>query len=276
MDLRYINSKGGELNLTQWPYMYSSGDLYDFMWDCNLISGTSNRITEFYKSPVEKPIKISITADTREEFAKAVDHLFETVEVDVINLTPGKLYIGDMYIRCYIRGIKKADFNMGVEFMFSELSVLFENQFWITEIKKTFYPVGSVSEHPYLDYDYDYDYDYTPSITQSDYINLEHYAPCNFQLKIYGPAIDPSVTIGGVIRQVYTTLEEGQYLLIDSRDKTVKRVLNDGSVLNEFDNRRRKPKSIFEPIMPGLNEIIWDAVGFDLTLFVERSEPRWR
>lgn len=93
MDLRYVNSKGVELNLTQWPYMYSSGDLYDFMWDCNLISGTSNRITEFYKSPVEKPIKISITADTREEFAKAVDHLFETVEVDVINLKIGRAHV---------------------------------------------------------------------------------------------------------------------------------------------------------------------------------------
>ena len=85
------------------------------------------------------------------------------------------------------------------------------------------------------------------------------------------------MTIGGIVRQVYTTLEAGQYLLIDSRDKTVKRVLNDGSVLNEFDNRRRGTKSIFEPITPGMNEVTWNnAFGFDLTLFIERSEPEWR
>ncbi|PWM21011.1 MAG: hypothetical protein DBX97_02870 [Collinsella tanakaei] len=110
-----------------------------------------------------------------------------------------------------------------------------------------------------------------------EYINLDHYASCDYLLKIYGPAIDPAVTIGGIVRQVYTTLEAGQYLLIDSRDKTVKRVFSDGAVLNEFNNRRRGTKSIFEPILPGMNEITWNnAFGFELTLFIARSEPAWR
>lgn len=34
MDLRYVNSRGVELNLTQWPYMYSI--LVTFMILCGL------------------------------------------------------------------------------------------------------------------------------------------------------------------------------------------------------------------------------------------------
>ncbi len=277
MDLRYVNSRGIELNLTQWPYMYSSGDIYDFMWSYEMASGNSNRITKFYKAPLEMPIKISITADTEEEFSNAVNHLFETTEVDIIDLTPGKLYLGDMYMKCYIRGIKKAKFNAGIEFMFSELNVIAEKSCWITESTKSFLPANKGTDYPYLDYPYDYDHDYSPDVIPVEYINLEHYASCDYLLKIYGPAIDPAVTIGGIVRQVYTTLEAGQSLLIDSRDKTVKRVFSDGAILNEFNNRRRGTRSIFEPIMPGLNEIIWNnAFGFDLTLFIARSEPAWR
>ena len=85
------------------------------------------------------------------------------------------------------------------------------------------------------------------------------------------------MSIGGIVRQAYITLEAGQHLFIDSRDKTVKRVFSDGAVLNEFDNRRRGRKSVFEPIAPGMNAVTWNnAFGFDLTLFIERSEPKWR
>lgn len=273
MDLRYVNSKGVELNLTQWPYMYSSGDLYDFMWDCNLISGTSNRITEFYKSPVEKPIKISITADTREEFAKAVDHLFETVEVDVINLTPGKLYIGDMYIRCYIRGIKKADFNMGVEFMFSELSVLFENQFWITEVSKSFKPNAGTSSAA-LDYPHDYPYDYAPQILSENIVN-DNYADADFRLTIYGPAVNPSVTIGPNIYKVYTELSETDYLVIDTQERIVAQYDNVGTETEKF-NSREKIYEIYAKIPPGIHEVYWPGgYGFDITMYQKRSEPRW-
>lgn len=277
MELRYVNSKGREINLTKWPYMYSSGDVYDFMWSYDLAIGSMNRITEFYRGPLEMPIKISVMADTKEEFVDDVNYLFETTEIDIIKLNPGKLYLGDMYMRCYVRGIKKAKFNAGIEFMFCELNIISENPQWVTESTKAFHPVGSDTGYPHLDYPYDYDYDYAPDIISAGHINLDHYAPCKYLLKIYGPAINPAVTIGGIVRQVYTTLEAGQYLLIDSRDKTVKRVLNDGSVLNEFDNRRRGTKSIFEPIIPGMNVVTWNnAFGFDLTLFIERSEPEWR
>lgn len=73
-----------------------------------------------------------------------------------------------------------------------------------------------------------------------------------------------SVTINGIERKVYVTLEEGQYLLIDARDKTVKRILIDGTALDAFGNRKKAGKSIFTPMIPGLNTITWNHnFGFD-------------
>lgn len=272
MEVKYINSNGKEVNLNKYPYRMLVSDLLDYEWG---IIGSANTISGFQSQIYERSVLIDVWKTKEKSSRVLMNELTDIFEFDIAAETPGRLYIDDSYILCYIYKSQKSNWETELRTL-CEYGVIIDKSRWITEIKKTFYPVGSDSEHPYLDYDYDYDYDYTPSITQSDYINLEHYAPCNFQLKIYGPAIDPSVTIGGVIRQVYTTLEEGQYLLIDSRDKTVKRVLNDGSVLDEFDNRRRKPNSIFGLITPGMNEIIWDSIGFDLTLFIERSEPRWR
>ena len=278
MDLRYVNSKGVELNLTQWPYMYSSGDIYDFMWGYDLTAGNTNQITGFYRVPLEIPIKISVTADTKEAYIYAVNHLFETTEVDILSMIPGKLYIGNQYMKCYIRGIKKAKFNAGIDFMFSELNIIVENPFWITESTKSFTTAGSTkSGYEFLDYPYDYDYDYAPDFYPPEIINIDHYADCKFLLKIYGPAIEPSVIINGIERKVYVTLEEDQYLLIDARDKTVKRIPIDGTALDAFDNRKKAGKSIFTQMVPGLNTITWNHnFGFDLTIFKERSEPEWR
>lgn len=270
----FRNHLGEEIESGQGGFYVNSNDLRDYTWS---YEESSDRIVGFKRGVVKKSIPIVILTENEEKAVCLKNWITTLSEKDVCDMNPGRIIINGCYMRGYIYESKKTKYYYNKRFLQSTLKFVSDEPQWITEIKKTFYPVGSDSEHPYLDYDYDYDYDYTPSITQSDYINLEHYAPCNFQLKIYGPAINPAVTIGGIVRQVYTTLEAGQYLLIDSRDKTVKRVLNDGSVLNEFDNRRRGTKSIFEPIIPGMNEVTWNnAFGFDLTLFIERSEPEWR
>lgn len=278
MDVYYLNARGEKLNLVEWPYRIQTGDILNYKRSYAYSSASyGGEICGFDSEVTEKNIVLTISARTMEEYYKALNRFFEVVDSDVANLTPGNLYVNGQYMRCYIFGSEKTEWEYGCNFLDNTISVVSGRPQWITETTYSFFPGNRDTEYTYLDYPYDYDYDYMPDIIPTAYINSDHYAPCKYLLKIYGPAIDPAVTIGGLVRQVYTTLEAGQYLLIDGRDKTIKRVLNDGAVLSEFDNRRRGTKSIFEPIAPGLNEIIGsNTFGFDLTLFVERSEPEWR
>lgn len=270
----FRNHLGEEIESGQGGFYVNSNDLRDYTWSYEEIS---DRIVGFKRGIVKKSIPIVILTENEEEAVFLKNRITTLSEKDVCNMEPGKIIINGCYMRGYIYESKKTKYYYNKRFLQSTLKFVSDEPQWITETTYSFFPGGGDTKYPYLDYSYDYDYDYMPDIIHTGYINTDHYAPCKYLLKIYGPAIDPAVTIGGLVRQVYTTLEAGQYLLIDGRDKTIKRVLNDGAVLSEFDNRRRGTKSIFEPIAPGSNEIIGsNTFGFDLTLFVERSEPEWR
>ena len=270
----FRNHLGEEIESGQGGFYVNSNDLRDYTWS---YEESSDRIVGFKRGVVKKSIPIVILTENEEKAVCLKNWITTLSEKDVCDMNPGKIIINGCYMRGYIYESKKTKYYYDKRFLQSTLKFVSDEPQWVTESTKAFHPAGSDTGYPHLDYPYDYDYDYAPDIISVGHINLDHYAPCKYLLKIYGPAINPAVTIGGIVRQVYTTLEAGQYLLIDSRDKTVKRVLNDGSVLNEFDNRRRGTKSIFEPITPGMNEVTWNnAFGFDLTLFIERSEPEWR
>lgn len=270
----FRNHLGEEIESGQGGFYVNSNDLRDYTWS---YEESSDRIVGFKRGVVKKSIPIVILTENEEKAVCLKNWITTLSEKDVCDMNPGRIIINGCYMRGYIYESKKTKYYYNKRFLQSTLKFVSDEPQWVTESTKAFHPVGSDTGYPHLDYPYDYDYDYAPDIISVGHINLDHYAPCKYLLKIYGPAINPAVTIGGIVRQVYTTLEAGQYLLIDSRDKTVKRVLNDGSVLNEFDNRRRGTKSIFEPITPGMNGVTWNnAFGFDLTLFIERSEPEWR
>lgn len=92
---------------------------------------------------------------------------------------------------------------------------------------------------------------------------------------MYGPCTNPYVLINDHAYAVYTDLEAGEYLIIDSRSSTVYKYMSNGTVENIF-NERGLADSVFEPIPSGLLHINWSgAFGFDLTLFLERREARW-
>ena len=94
-------------------------------------------------------------------------------------------------------------------------------------------------------------------------------------MTIYGPCENPRILINGYPRQIFTSLESNEYLVIDSRDSTVIKHLANGTTVSVYNSRQFQP-SIFEKIPSGLLSIDWTGLfGFDVTLFLERSEPKW-
>ena len=92
---------------------------------------------------------------------------------------------------------------------------------------------------------------------------------------IYGPVVSPQVTIGSNTYLVNITLETGEYLRIDSRSRTIVKVLKNGEEMNEY-HCRSKGREFFQKIQPGRQMIQWTGkFNFDLTVYEERSEPKW-
>ena len=77
--------------------------------------------------------------------------------------------------------------------------------------------------------------------------------------------------------QVFTKLEIGEYLAVDSYDKTIIKTKVNGEEINEFGKRDRQ-HYIFDkmPVNGGNSIIIFEPNSIvSITAYVERSEPKW-
>lgn len=276
--LRYESGSTGEildLSGDKMKAHIKSSDLYDYEWEIEeLKMRIGTRIATFRKKPAEHTLLIDFIGnkDVRKENA---DRFFEVVEKDIIEKKPGKLYLNDQYKKCYIIGAKNEGKQERSNIVRMELGIYAEQSDWIKEVTLSFPKFEEESGNAYLDFPYDFTYDYTGTQKGISVLENDHYADTNFKLIIYGPIKDPVVNIGGYPYQVYTTVEENEYLTIESADNLVMRTLPDGTEKNEYDKRNFED-SVFRLIPPGKHNVMWSGeFGWDVTLYQGRSEAKW-
>lgn len=283
MKFRYINSRGEILDFSEFPYLFQSGDLLNYSWQYD---SSNNRISNLRREAGERPFKIGIIPDLslpykekRAALKEAADRLFSVIEYDVIHNADGRIESdAGYYFPCRIIKSSKLDWEKNTAFMFIDLTAVSGKNVWITEQDFSFYRSLAISENSvfsYLDYNYDYDYDYTPQQVGCGYLDISHIATSDFKMTIFGPCNNPRILISGHPYEVFTSLSIGEHLIVDSRSNTVTKHLTNGTKQNIY-NLRSKESSVFEKIPPGVSSVSWDgSFGFDLTLYIERSEPTW-
>lgn len=276
MEVCYVNHKNQKIDLGKPPYQMQIGDIFDSSYK---YEGNNNKLTRLYKDITTISTTVTIDAPNEDEFYEAVNTFFEVTEVDNIANQRGKLYIGEYYLDCNIVSSSKSFWKETFRGMENAIKILAPYPFWCHEFTKSFLKgnvsVEEKSAEEYLYYPFSYPYQYSmPS--DVGFLQNDHYAACDFKMIIYGPCVNPSILINGHLYEVTATLYAGEYILIDSRENTVYRYKNDGSKENIF-NLRNKESGLFEKIPSGRCSILWNtaAFGFDITLFQERSEPKW-
>lgn len=276
MPIYYENSRGVKLDLLHLPYKMQTGDLFDYVWSYEGLAGTQNfgAITRFRKEICQKNITLSIMAGNKAAYYEAINHFFETTDYDVNAVRYGRIWVGEYYLRCYILSSKKTEWEYGIESLDNNIVLVTDAPFWIREQHYSFDPKSAAFAGSFLNYPHDYSYDYSTSGSKKEIVN-DHYGACDFEMNIFGPCVNPAITIGGHLYEVLTTVGEDEYLQIKSREGSVVKISKTGEQTNEFNNRNTD-YSLFEKIQPGRSDVTWDgSFGFDITLFIERSEPEW-
>lgn len=281
MDIRFVNHNGNEVDLMSGAYKIEESSLFSHSWNYDsddAASGYGGKIKKFRKGVQNREINIHIEGVGMESYKQAYDHIMEIFDEDIIDETAGKLYIDDFYMRCFITDGDPVYFVPGLDMCTYKFKLASEYPFWIHEESRSFPPISSSSEgEAYLDYEHDYPYDYTMPYGGDVIWKVDHYAPCEYEMIVYGPCVDPRAVINGHIYQVFTTLDENDYVKINSRENSVVQYLANGTQRDLYDYRVKITGSLFEPIMPGNVRVVWSGeFGFDLTLFCERSEPKWK
>lgn len=278
-DIYYLNSAGEKLDLCSWPYMIYGGDILEYDWSYESTSNygkAGGKIKSFTKGVEKKSLNITIAGQSELLYRKAVDALADAVEYDVTNLTPGKLYVNGSYIECYVKGIKPEEWVCSCDFMDVELILSVEYPFWLREEEIFFEKTEQLSENS-KKYAYKYPWRYPNGQTQG-MVHQKGIKSCDFILTIKGPAINPSVRIGDNVYGVVGTIDEYEYIVINTRLGYVRKYLNHAkkSVYQNLYDSRTRDNDIYDKLPAGMLHIKWTGeFCFTLNLIEERSLPRW-
>lgn len=275
MDIFYENHTGERIDLNSENIILQYQEFFNYSWD----AATRNRkIKGFKRDSATLPVTVAVTAETEDEYLQIIEEFYRITEKDILAVAPGKLYINEYYLRCYISGDIKQDAFKGILFQIKNLTLVTDYPFWIKETTYQYLPENPISGGDSIltegvmfpEFQFDFfrakgdEILYNPSFADS-----------NFILAIYGFVENPQIAIAGHPYRVETTIYEGERLVIDSLTHTVQKIGRLGEITNLY-NARDKHYSVFKKIPPGMNTFQWSGgFGVDITLFDERSEPKW-
>lgn len=194
--------------------------------------------------------------------------LHDDFERDLRNLSPGRLMFGEWFCDCFITSSSTSpddDVNHWTE---NVINIYVPSGFWQREEFMSFTPTRPTPTG-FLKYKYDYPYDFTPPVATSATWETDSPFPSDFVMAIKGPCNNPRVTVNGYPYVVNVVVPEDTTLVIDSKNNTV--MMGDENVFDA----RGKEYSVFNKIPSGGLTLEWGDFDFDLTLYEERSEPKW-
>lgn len=275
IEIKYISSNGKSHNLIGDKMRATSGNFHKYAWEKNVkkVNG-KERLTKFTKESTNYQLTLTLRGDL-DKRKEMLNDLIDSFEQDVINRTPGTIYFGEYYIKCFIIGSESKISENCAYWSDCVVEIYCADSFWIKE-KFLSYPIfnGNGSDI-FLNFPFNFPFNFTSQQKGISVLENDHYTDANFKMTVYGPAVDPVINIGGYPYQVYATIETNEYLVIDSEENTVTRTLVDGTIANEYDNRSFE-NSVFRPIPPGNHNVLWSGdFGWDIVLYQERSEPKW-
>ncbi len=284
----YKNNYQENICFTEWPYMLTGGTIFDGEWD---EIENDDHIQGWEKKIQDKKLSFDVASVGMVSLAEAVSRLDDVIEKDIISGYPGRLYVGNSYMNCYLSESSKERWINDLDSISMELKVKSDYPFWITEKlfqfrKKTeMVPVESTTMVIGMDYDYDYEYEYVYGFSEGSDGTMHHMVnsydiDSGFKMIIYGPCINPAIRIAGHLYELKATLYDDEYAVIDSstrysQDRAIYKIQVDGTRVDLF-NARNKDSEIWKKIPSGRNTVTWNGdFGFDVILFGEKGVPPW-
>ena len=269
--LVYINHQNERFEFGRDGIYVNTHQLRNYEWKYDKRNG---RITNLYADISKFKIPIVIVCKTEAETMAAKNKLYAVTEKDVLAEQPGKIVIGDYYMRGFVTKSEKKKFLTSPRFAQYDLTMTSDFPYWIREYKYKFAVGGADKGGQNLDFPFDYPYDFKSDLGVTTFASQSVWSS-NFRLIIYGTCTDPEVRISGHLYKIHGDIGANEYLTIDSVTKEIYLTTNIGNKVNRFNDRYRK-SYVFEKIPGGTVNVLWDGTfAFDLIIMDERREPKW-
>lgn len=271
ISVTYISSAGNTYQLHT-----KDGVLHKKMpyraWDYD-VNGTKLeqgvRVSNFTRSAAQYKAELLLFGTNKEQ-EDFINDLHDDFEGDLRRKQTGKIIIENQYIDCYVTSVNTRHRN---GYTTDNIQIYAPYPYWKQE-QKINLEASEIVSGEFLDYPYDYPYDYTAPVVGEKIVKSDFPFTSEFQMIIYGLAVNPRITINGYPYVLYSTIPSGAYVIIDSRQKSIMMYNTNGTRTDLF-NFRNKADSIFQKIPAGNLNISWGATyGVEIIVFRERSEPK--
>ena len=280
MNVYYQNSAGQAFTLYGDGLTYIDPmELHTWDWSysvTNRITGMGGDASYFARHPRTFDLELRMRGMNHGQFLDQMNTLHDITEADIVNGTPGRLYVDDQYLVCYLAVAGDKPIHLkNSNFAIREVTVLAVEPYWCTPVRYTINPVASQQTNDNgKKYNMRYAYRYGTGVSGNTIIN-DHYAAAPAIIQVFGPATNPSLTIAGVTYAVNVTLTATDRLVIDQVAHKIYTVSETGVKTSVF-NSRNKYYDIFAPIPVGANSVVYSGdFSVEITLIQQRSELRW-
>lgn len=231
-------------------------------------------IVEFTRDPLEYAVSLDLFG-TLKKRKETINELHDAWELDIISQCAGKLYWNDWYAECFIISTNTYP-DKATGGTRDDINILIPSGFWVKEAHAEFLKQEMPQDNNGFDFSFDFKFDFTLSEKGYQLWQIEHKRENEFRMIIQGPCDNPLIYINEHPYQVFTTLEEGDYITIESRNHTVIKTMRNGQKINLYNSRQKTP-SIFDKIPSGNNSVNWNGeFAFQIICYLERGEPRWQ
>lgn len=269
--MTYVNHLGERIEFGTGGYYVNANGVHDYTWT---VASRGGRIASFTRGVTKYTLPVAVTGETQEEATARRNRLLDVADADVTALQPGRLFVGDYFLRCYVMASAKKQYNRDRRFYLTTLTLVSDDAYWVKEYTASFSGELASGGSDALDYPYDFAFDYMSPLRVQAVTNVS-YAPADFVLNLYGPCESPSVRVGGHEYAVNHAAAAGEYITVDSRARTLTLTQAGGAKTNIFKDRGLTDY-LFERIPPGTSNVTWEGeLRFDLTILAQRSEPLW-
>lgn len=267
----------GNTNSQEYGGRIFSAAFHDFSWSKKTYGKRyGERVLGFTKDAKEYTVNL-LFGGSYDERKRVLDLFHSAIENDVMNETPGTLRWDDFTIKCFIISSETHPSSSVEGYTENEVNIYCPDPFWVRTTSSEFYiqDLPEVDTSDAKDYPNQYPFNYLGETRRQSTLTNDSLFSSNWELVINGYAADPKIKIGNLEIAMNLVINASEYLTINSRDKTIILTNVFGRKLNRF-GYRDVSNYIFEKIPKGLSNVTWNGgYSWTLTLFEERSEPRW-
>lgn len=261
---RYVNHRGQSIELNSGDIHLNTGTLNDWAYTPEIMGGKVAYLSRDLSSRDMGAVVVGYETRNR---------VYRVISPDNAAQKPGRLYIRDGYLECYLIASNKANTSKGPAAEYAFTIQPASEPRWVRVHDYSFLSSAAGGG---MDFDYDFDYDFDGAVAEARVIENPSAIPAPVVITVYGPAKDPSLAIAGNVYKCECEIETGGRLVIDGAHGTITLYDRWGAAQDAFESRRGvrmrgSGSYVFEDVPEGTHAVVCRE---DLNVAIELRELR--